>query len=189
MFPSSQLTKALKTGKLSLTADQLKGSGSVIHLHPAFDPFGVKSGLSTAFKFVKDSDLLSKGLDAAVPAIATAFGAPQAGIPARAAIKSLTGVGVYDSDSDTPEKEGGRISVADVKKAAKNALGHAKRKGILTDAVNAGEKFLLSKATKPEHENLIKSVRGEVKRRYGAQMAALRAKRKKAMIAGSFRLN
>ncbi|ETO61424.1 hypothetical protein F444_20562 [Phytophthora nicotianae P1976] len=235
--PVAKLTKALKTGKLSLTASQLKGSDSVIHLHPASYEKAlkarkvgrgvrlditrheikkgykklqggsiwskIKSGLSTAFKFVKDSGLLSKGLDAAVPAIATAFGAPQAGMPARAAIKSLTGVGVYDSDSDV-EKEGGRISVADVKKAAKNALGYAKRKGILTDAVDAGEKFLLSKATKPEHENLIKSVRGEVKRRYGvgvpkkpakgspemkAKMAALRAKRKKAMIAGSFRLN
>ncbi|EEY57024.1 uncharacterized protein PITG_10585 [Phytophthora infestans T30-4] len=213
--PAPKLTKALKTGKLSLTADQLKGSGSVIHLHPASYEKAlkarkadrgvrlditkheikkgykklqggsiwskIKSGLSTAFKFVKDSGFLSKGLDAA----------------------SLTGVGVYDSDSDTP-KEGGRISVADVKKAAKNAPGYAKRKGILPDAVDAGEKFLLSKATKPEHENLIQSVRGEVKRRYGvgvpkkpakgspemkAKMAALRAKRKKAMIAGSFRLN
>ncbi|GMF15002.1 unnamed protein product [Phytophthora lilii] len=146
------------------------------------DPFWskIKLGLSTAFKFVKDSGLLSKGLDA-----------------------SLTGVGLYDSDSDV-EKEGGRISVADVNKAAKNALLYAKRKGVLTDAVDAGEKYLLSKATKPELENLIKSVRGEVKRRYGvgvpkkkpakgspemkAKMAALRAKRKKPMQAGSFRL-
>ncbi|GMF28817.1 unnamed protein product [Phytophthora lilii] len=32
--PAPKLTKALKPGKLSLTADQLKGSGSVIHLHP-----------------------------------------------------------------------------------------------------------------------------------------------------------
>ncbi|EEY68546.1 uncharacterized protein PITG_05029 [Phytophthora infestans T30-4] len=165
--PAPKLTKALKTGKLSLTADQLKGSGSVIHLHPASYEKALKArkaGLSTAFKFVKDSDLLSKGLDAAVPAIATAFGAPQAGIPARAAIKSLTGVGVYDSDSDTPgRKEGGRISVAD--------------------------KFLLSKATKPEHENLIKSKPAKGSPEMKAQMAALRAKRKKAMIAGSFRLN
>ncbi|EEY55387.1 uncharacterized protein PITG_09332 [Phytophthora infestans T30-4] len=230
--PAPKLTKALKTGKLSLTSDQLKGSGFVIHLHPASYEKAlkahkagrgvrlditrheikkgykklqggsiwskIKSGLSTAFKFVKDSGLLSKGLDAAVPALATAFGAPRAGIPARAAIKSLTGVGVYDSDSDV-EKEGGRISVADVKKAAKNALSYAKRKGLLTDAVDAGEKFLLSKASKPEHETLIKSVRGEVKRRYGvgvskklakgspemkAKMAALRAKRR----GGSFRL-
>ncbi|KAG3119822.1 hypothetical protein PI124_g2210 [Phytophthora idaei] len=55
-------------------------------------------------------------------------------------------VGVYDSDSDV-EKEGGRVSVADVKKAAKNALSYAKRKGVLTDAVDSGEKYLLSKAT------------------------------------------
>ncbi|GMF12054.1 unnamed protein product [Phytophthora lilii] len=33
--PAPKLTKALKTGKLSLTANQLKSSGSVIHLHPA----------------------------------------------------------------------------------------------------------------------------------------------------------
>ncbi|EGZ14615.1 hypothetical protein PHYSODRAFT_510045 [Phytophthora sojae] len=230
--PAAKLTKALKTGKLSLTANQLKGSGSVIHLHPASYEKAlkarkagrgvrlditrheikkrykklqggsiwskIKSGLSTAFKFVKDSGLLSKGLDAAVPALASAFGAPQAAIPARAAIKSLTAVGLYDSDSDI-EKEGGRVSIADVKKAAKNVLGYAKRKGVLTDAVDAGEKFLLSKASKPEHETLIKSVRGEVKRRYGvgvskkpakgspemkAKMAALRAKRR----GGSFRL-
>ncbi|ETN02660.1 hypothetical protein PPTG_16261 [Phytophthora nicotianae INRA-310] len=31
----AKLPKALNTGKLSLTANQLKGSGSVIHLHPA----------------------------------------------------------------------------------------------------------------------------------------------------------
>ncbi|GMF32928.1 unnamed protein product [Phytophthora lilii] len=230
--PAPKLTKALKTGKLSLTANQLKGSGSVIYLHPASYEKALKvrkagrgvrlditrheikkgyeklqggsiwskiiSGLSTAFKFVKDSGLVSKGLDAAVPALATAFGAPQAAIPARAAIKSLTGVGVYDSDSDV-EKKGGRVSVADVKKAAKNALSYAKRKGVLTDAVDAGEKYLLSKATKPEHETLIKSVRDEVKRRYGvgvskkpakrspemkAKMAVLRAKRR----GGSFQL-
>ncbi|GMF09777.1 unnamed protein product [Phytophthora lilii] len=151
--PAPKLTKALKTGKLSLTADQLKGSGSVIHLHPTsyekvikarkagrgfhvwycqdnnrheikkgckraqggFIWSKIKSGLSNAFKFVKDSGLLSRGLDVAVPALATAFKAPQAGIPARAAIKSLTGVGIYDSDSDE-EKEGGRISVLMLRK-------------------------------------------------------------------------
>ncbi|KAG3026878.1 hypothetical protein PC121_g6706 [Phytophthora cactorum] len=230
--PAAKLTKALKTGKLSITADELKGSGSVSHLHLAsYEKVlkarkagrgvrlditrheikkgykrvqggsiwnKIKPGLSSAFKFVKDSGLLSKGLDAAVPALATAFGAPQAGIPARAAIKSLTGVGVYDGDV---EKECGRVSVADVKKATKNALAYAKRKGFLTDAVDSGEKYLLSKASKPEHENLIKSVRGEIKRRYsvgtpkskrpakGSQeakdrMAAVPAKRR----GGSFRL-
>ncbi|GMF66355.1 unnamed protein product [Phytophthora lilii] len=33
--PAPKLTKALKTGKLSLTTNQPKGPGSVIHLHPA----------------------------------------------------------------------------------------------------------------------------------------------------------
>jgi len=78
---------------------------------------------------------------------------------------------------------------------------------ILTDVVDSGEKFLLSKATKPEHGDLIKSIRGEVRRRYGVgvakpkrkhfakgsqeakdHMAKIRSMRKKAMVAGSFRL-
>ncbi|KAG6957239.1 hypothetical protein JG687_00010116 [Phytophthora cactorum] len=84
-------------------------------------------GIKSAFKFAKDSGILSKAADAAVPALATALGAPQAAIPARAAIKSMTGIGLCDSDSDS---EMG-VSVADVKKAAKSALGYAKRKGSL----------------------------------------------------------
>jgi len=108
------------------------------------------------------------------PALATALGAPQGAIPARAAIRSMTGIGVYDSDSD---KEGGRLTMTDVKKGAKRALSYAKRRGILTDVVDSGEKFLLSKATKPEHENLIKTIRGEVRRRYGVGIT--KPKRKK----------
>ncbi|KAG2789436.1 hypothetical protein PC129_g8645 [Phytophthora cactorum] len=96
--------------------------------------------------------------------------------------------------------------MTDVKKAAKHALAYLKRMGIITDAVDAGEKYLLSKATKPEHEDLIKSLRGEVRRRYGVgiakngkrfakgspemkeHMAKLRAMRKKGSQGGSFRL-
>ncbi|KAG2870294.1 hypothetical protein PC114_g27444 [Phytophthora cactorum] len=234
-IPAGKLTKAFNTGKLSLTADQLKGSGSVIHLHPTSYEKVIKSrkagrgvrlditrhevkkgykkaqggsvwskiwgGIKSAFRFAKDSGILSR---AAVPAIATALGAPQGAIPARAAIKSMTGIGVYDSDDD---KVGGRISVADVKRGAKRALSYAKRKGILTDAVDAGERYLLSKATKSEHEDLIKSIRGEVRRRYGVgvakpkgkkfvkgsqvakdQMTKIRAIRKKGKAGGSFRL-
>ncbi|ETO85916.1 hypothetical protein F444_00497 [Phytophthora nicotianae P1976] len=180
--PAVKLTTALKTGKLSLTADQSIGSGAVIHLQPTSYEKAmksrktgrgvrlditrheikkgykraqggsiwskIKSGLSSAFKFVRDSGLLSKAADAAVPALATALGAPQglsqAAIPVRAAIKSMTGVGIYDSDGQVPDV-GGRIFVADVKKAAKSALRYAKRKGVLTDAVNVGENYLLSK--------------------------------------------
>ncbi|KAG2959030.1 hypothetical protein PC120_g28215 [Phytophthora cactorum] len=144
--PALKLIIAFKTGKLSLTSSELKGSGSVIHLHPASYEKALKArkagrgvrlditrhevkkgykkaqggsiwskiwgGIKKGFKFAKDSGLLSKAADAAVPALATAFGAPQAAIPARAAIRSMTGIGVYDSDSDV-NKEGGRVSVAD----------------------------------------------------------------------------
>jgi hypothetical protein len=166
-IPGPKLTKAFKTGKLSLTADQLKGSGSVIHLHPASYEKALKArkagrgvrlditrhevkkgykraqggsiwskvwgGIKSAFKFAKDSGLLSRAADVAVPALATALGAPQGAIPARAAIRSMTGIGVYDSDSD---KEGGRLTMSDVKKGAKRALSYAKRKGVLTDVVD-----------------------------------------------------
>ncbi|GMF38436.1 unnamed protein product [Phytophthora lilii] len=169
--PAPKLTKAPKTDLI------LPGMRSrKVLSEPKEDPFGVKSNLgnrqrSNSLRIVVCSargwmppyQLLRQRLE------------PQAAIPARAANKSLTGV----------------------------ALSYAKRKGVLTDAVDAGEKYLLSKATKPEHETLIKSMRGEVKRRYGvgvskkpakgspemkAKMATLRAKRKKPMQAGSFRL-
>ncbi|EGZ22913.1 hypothetical protein PHYSODRAFT_484231 [Phytophthora sojae] len=91
--------------------------------------------------------------------------------------------------------------------ASNEIKSHLSKKGsflILTDAVDAGEKFLLSKATKPEHEDLIRSVRKEVRRRYGVgvakkrpakgspemkeRMAKLRAMRKKGKSGGSFTL-
>ncbi|ETN23941.1 hypothetical protein PPTG_00412 [Phytophthora nicotianae INRA-310] len=192
--PAVKLTTALKTGKLSLTADQSIGSGAVIHLHPTSYEKAmksrktgrgvrlditrheikkgykraqggsiwskIKSGLSSAFKFVRDSGLLSKAADAAVPALATALGAPQAAIPVRAAIKSMTGVGIYDSDGQVPDV-GGRIFVADVKKAAKSALRYAKRKGVLTDAVNVGENYLLSKQRNLNMKRLLNQYEGK----------------------------
>ncbi|GMF09438.1 unnamed protein product [Phytophthora lilii] len=242
-IPEAKLKRAFKTGTLSLSKDDLSGTGATLHLHPESYAKAVKAhkagkgtrltitkkeigypfkhmqrggmygasiwskiwgGIKSAFKFAKDSGLLSRAADLPVPALASYAGQPSAAIPARAAIRAMTGIGVYDSDSD---KEGGRLTMTDVKKGAKRALSYAKRKGVLTDAVDAGEKFLLSKATKPEHENLIKSIRGEVRRRYGVSvakpkgkkftkgsqeakdhMAKIRAMRKKPKQAGSFRL-
>jgi hypothetical protein len=244
-IPDSKLKRAFKTGTLSLSKDELSGSGATLHLHPESYAKALKArkagkgtrlaitkkeigypfkhlqgggmhggsiwgkiwgGIKSAFKVAKDSGILSGIADAAVPAIATALGAPQGAVPARAAIKSLTGVGVYD------EQDGGKLSMSDVKKGAKRALAYTKRKGILTDAVDAGESFLLSKATKPEHGDLIRSIRGEVRRRYGVgvaapaqkakrpvkfakgsqeakdHMAKLRAMRTKGKAGGSFRL-
>ena len=133
-------------------------------------------GIKQSFKFVKDSGILSKVVDVAVPALATYAGQPTAAIPARAAIRSMTGVGVYDSDD---AEEGGRLTMADVKKSAKRALAYSKRKGILTDVVDAGEKFLLSKATKPEHGDLIRTMRGEVRHRYGVGVVVPKPKAKR----------
>ncbi|KAL8003349.1 hypothetical protein Plhal703r1_c13g0067761 [Plasmopara halstedii] len=84
----------------------------------------------------------------------------------------MSGIGVYD---DAGDKEGGRLTMTDVKKGAKRALSYAKRKGILTDVVDSGEKYLLFKATRPEHEDLIKSIRGEVRRRYSVGVAKPKA--------------
>ncbi|GMF34206.1 unnamed protein product [Phytophthora lilii] len=137
--PAPKLTKAFKTGKLSLTADQLKGSGSVIHLHPASYEKVIRHARQVVVFVLISHDTRSKGIQAGPRRLSTALGAPQAAIPARAAIRSMTGIGVYDSDSDV-DKEDGRVSVADVKKAAKC---YAKRKRVLTDVVDAGERYLL----------------------------------------------
>ncbi|KAK1935758.1 hypothetical protein P3T76_010453 [Phytophthora citrophthora] len=250
-IPESKLKRAFKSGTLSLTKDELSGSGATLHLHPESYakalrarkagkgmrlsitkkeigyPFKHLNGggmhgssvwskiwndIKQGFRFAKDSGLLSKAADFAVPALATAVGAPEAGIPAHAALKSLTGVGVYDSDSDTEldkgtgATSGGRISVADVKKTTKAALGYAKRKGLITDAIDQGEKYLISKSENPDHHDMIHTVRRGIKSRFGvgvaskktklvkgsaeakAYMANLRSKRKRAKLAGSFRL-
>ncbi|KAG3105533.1 hypothetical protein PI124_g4893 [Phytophthora idaei] len=238
--PAHKLRKAVKTGKLSLTAAELSGTGAKLHIHPESHEKALKAkkagrgvrlhitkheikkgykraqggsiwskvwgGIKSAFKFAKDSGLLSKAADVAVPALASAVGQPELAIPARASIKALTGVGVdeYESDSDV---EGGRISFADVKRHAGNALRYAKTKRIITNVIDEGEKFLHTKATKPEHHELISSVRKGIKHRFGvgiptkrkgkfakgspeakAHMATLRAKRK-GKTGGSFRLN
>ncbi|GMF45573.1 unnamed protein product [Phytophthora fragariaefolia] len=207
-FPKAE--KSFKTGKLSLTSSELKGSGSVIHLHPAsyekalkarkagrcvrldIIRHEVKKGytkaqrgsvwskiwgvIKSAYKFAKDSCVLSKLADAAVAPASEYTGNPGAVMAVREGLNSLTGIGVYDSDSDV-DKEGGRLTMDDVKKGAKRALSYAKRKGILTDVVDSGEKYLQSKATKPEHEHLIKSLRGEVRRRYGVGVTKPKGKK------------
>ncbi|KAE9184255.1 hypothetical protein PF005_g21751 [Phytophthora fragariae] len=197
--PQAKLKRAFKTGKLSLSAAELKGSGSVLHLHPGSFDKALKAR-KRGFKFAKDSGLLSRAVDAAVPTLDTAVGVPQAAIPARGAIKQLTGVGV----------DGGKIRVADVAHQAKQALRYASKKGVLTDLVDLAEKNLKEKATKPEHVDLISTLRTSVKDKYGvgvvpasvpgkkrlvkgsteaqARMAALRAMRKGKSKGGSFRL-
>ncbi|ETM42122.1 hypothetical protein L914_12175, partial [Phytophthora nicotianae] len=55
------------------------------------------------------------------------------------------------------DTEGGRLTLKDVRQGASRACTYAKKRGIVTDVVDAGEKYLLSKATKPEHEDMIRS--------------------------------
>lgn len=125
-------------------------------------------GIKKAFNWAKDSGILNKIADAAVPALATAVGAPEFAGVARSDLKSLTGVGLDGCNSD---KEGGKITMAEVKKRGKQTIKYMKDKGILTDIVDQGEKYLLSKATRKDHEDVIKTVRGEIKRRYGVGLA------------------
>ncbi|GMF63210.1 unnamed protein product [Phytophthora fragariaefolia] len=112
---------------------------------------------------------------------------------ARQGLKSLTGIGI--------EEQGGRLLLADVKTAGSKALAYAKRKGLITDAVDLVEKKLIEKAERPDHVDLIRQVRKDVRAKFGvgipqkqlvkgsaeakAHMAALRAMRKSG---GSFRL-
>ncbi|RLN32612.1 hypothetical protein BBJ28_00025868, partial [Nothophytophthora sp. Chile5] len=126
---------------------------------------GVKKGA----KFLKDSGILSTLANTAVPAIATAVGAPELAVPARAGLKALTGVGmeqeepIYSALGGVARRHhrrdttGGRLALKDVRKGASKAYGYAKKKGIVSDAVDAVESHLLSKASKPEHVEMIRS--------------------------------
>jgi hypothetical protein len=131
----------------------------------------VWGGIKKGAKFLKDSGILSKLLDAGVPAAAAALGAPQAGLVVRGGIKQLTGVGMEPID-------GGRLSVADIKHGAKKAFTYAKKRGIITDVIDEGEKFLLSKSDRPDHQEMIRGVRKGIRRKYGVGIAP----------SGSFRL-
>jgi hypothetical protein len=128
----------------------------------------VWGGIKKGAKFLKDSGILSKLLDAGVPAAAAALGAPQAGLVVRGGIKQLTGVGMEPID----------LSVADIKHGAKKAFTYAKKRGIITDVIDVGEKFLLSKSDRPDHQEMIRGVRKGIRRKYGVGIAP----------SGSFRL-
>ncbi|GMF14155.1 unnamed protein product [Phytophthora lilii] len=117
-------------------------------------------GIKKGARFLKDSGILSRLLDAGVPAAATYLGQPGAAGPVRAGIKQLTGVGMNE------EIDGGRLSMSDVKSGAKKAYAYAKKRGIITDVIDEGEKFLLSKSDRPEHQDMIRSVRKGIRRKY-----------------------
>ncbi|GMF44543.1 unnamed protein product [Phytophthora fragariaefolia] len=226
-------TKEHMLSILSLTKEQLHGSGATLAVHPEtamkvqkakranrgvrllITPHEIEypmvalsgggmhgasiwskiwSGLKSGLKYAKDTGILSKLADAAVAPASAYTGNPGAVMAARQGLKSLTGIGI--------EEEGGRMSLADVKTAGSKALAYAKRKGLITDAIDLVEKNLIEKAERPEHVDLIKQVRKGVRAKFGvgvgqnfflvkgsaeakAHMAALRALRKSG---GSFRL-
>jgi hypothetical protein len=166
-----RLMRAKRAGK-GLTLDMAHGEIAATHaseLTGAGFWGDVWRGIKKGDKFVKDSGILSKLLDAGVPAAATYLGQPSAAIPVRAGIKQLTGVGLEPID-------GGRLSVADVKSGAMKAFAYAK-KGIVSYVSDQGEKFLLSKSDRPDHQEMIRGVLRGIRRKYGVGMAG-----------GSFRL-
>ncbi|KAE8979757.1 hypothetical protein PR003_g25204 [Phytophthora rubi] len=127
----------------------------------------VWGGIKKGAKFLKDSGILSKLLDAGIPAAATALGAPEAAPIVRGGIKQLTGVGM----------DGGRLSAADIKHGARSAFNYAKKKGIISDVIDQGDKFLITKSDRPEHHEMIRGRRRGIRKKYGVGMAG-----------GSFRL-
>ncbi|KAE8887363.1 hypothetical protein PF005_g13326 [Phytophthora fragariae] len=134
----------------------LNGGG----MHGASVWNSIWNGIKSGFKFAKDTGILSRLADAAVAPASAYTGNPGAVMAARNGLKSLTGIGVA-------EHEGGRLTIADVKTAGTKALAYAKRKGLLTDAVDLVEKKLIEKAERPEHVEMIKNVRKGVRNRFG----------------------
>jgi hypothetical protein len=133
------------------------------------------SGIKKGFSWAKNSGILSQIANVAVPALTTAVGAPELAPIARGALKATTGVGLK-------QNEGDGLSLSDVKKHAIAGFNYAKKKGIITDVIDAGEKHLLSKATKPEHTEMITGARGYIRKKYGVGM------RRRGVAGGSFRL-
>ncbi|GMF65233.1 unnamed protein product [Phytophthora lilii] len=146
--------RAKRAGK-GLTLDMAHGEIAATY-HSGLTGAGfwgdIWRGIKRGARFLKDSGILSKLLDAGVPAAATALGQPGAAIPVRAGIKQLTGVGIDE------EIDGGRLTMADVREGAKKAFAYAKKRGVVSDIIDEGEKFLLSKSDRPEHQDMIRSI-------------------------------
>ncbi|ETK75781.1 hypothetical protein L915_17653 [Phytophthora nicotianae] len=143
-FTRAQALKVLQGKPVRLSADQI-GKGHSHNFHPE------------NYKKLMKVRQAHKGLTLSM----THVGEPELAVPARAGLKALTGVGM---EQDT---EGGRLTLKDVRQGASRACTYAKKRRIVTDVVDAGEKYLLSKATKPEHEDMIRSVRRGIRGRYG----------------------
>jgi hypothetical protein len=158
---------AITRKEIGYPFEHLNGGG----IHGASVWSSIWHGVKKAFKWAKDSGVLSTVADAAVAPLAAFSGLPQLVAAARGGIKQLTSIGIEDPVHPGAAATGGKISYADVKSGAKKALSCAKGRGILTDIVDEGDRFLLTKATKPEHTDLIKTVRGEVRRRYSVGVA------------------
>lgn len=140
------------------------------------------SGARKAFSWAKNSGLLSRLADMGATAAAPFVGGPQNAAMGRAAVKSLTGIGMQTDDLD-----GGRLTMSDIKKHAVAGFNYAKKKGIVSDVIDQGEKYLISKGTKPEHTEMIKAVRGHIRTKYGVGMTK-KGRRKALAVGGSFRL-
>lgn len=74
----------------------------------------LKGAAESVYDFGKDNwdvikPVISRFADSAVPAIATAFGAPELGVVARSGLKSLTGVGIVKKGS--PEAKARMMAV------------------------------------------------------------------------------
>lgn len=117
-----------KLNEKAIKAAQIKGKGLTTHFsegeaahdldyhHRAGGSFlggslwdWLKGAAKSVYKWGKENwgvikPALSAVADTAVPAIATYFGSPQAGVPARAALKELTGVGLKKGSPEMKAK-------------------------------------------------------------------------------------
>ncbi|ETI55199.1 hypothetical protein F443_02108 [Phytophthora nicotianae P1569] len=113
-FTRAQALKVLQGKPVRLSADQL-GKGHSHNFHPE------------NYKKLMKARQAHKGLTLSM----THVGEPELAVPARAGLKALTGVGM---EQDT---EGDRLTLKDVRQGASRACTYAKKRGIVTDVVDA----------------------------------------------------
>jgi hypothetical protein len=101
----------------------IKGTAVILELSPAelaetalhhIEKHGIEGsgfwskiwgGLKKTWKFLKDSGIASRIADIAIPAVATAVGAPSMAVPARALVKASTGAGIKKGRMTTVERQ------------------------------------------------------------------------------------
>ncbi|KAJ8548464.1 hypothetical protein ON010_g11209 [Phytophthora cinnamomi] len=179
--PAHKLRKTVESGKLSLTAAELAGTGAKLHLHPESHEkaLKVKKGGRGVRLHITNHEIKKRYKKAQGGSIMSKIWSE-----IKSGFKFAKALGLLSkaTDAATPALA---TAVGQPELAVPARAGIKALTGVgvvISDVIDEGERFLHSMATQPDHRELTNSVRNSVRRRYGVGVAT---KRKSKFAKGS----